>query len=182
MAPAFDVLLVLLIALAVLGVAYVVHRLVLGGAELRKLSGKMLVTCPETHKTVAVKVATAKAAWAEIAGKQHVELSNCTRWPERQDCDQACLSELLSDPEKHSVWMICLEMVSGENLFLLRASHFRVEPFGPQPRRDQFRGKDYRVEPTAAGRAPRATRLGSPSLLELHDHRIISQGASGTGD
>ncbi|HXZ31496.1 MAG TPA: hypothetical protein VEH30_04395 [Terriglobales bacterium] len=117
MAPVFDVLLVLVIALAVLGVAYAVHRLVLGGAQVRKLSGKMLVTCPETHKTVAVKVATGRAALAAIAGKEHVELNNCSRWPERQDCDQACLGELLADPEKHSVWAIASKWYQGKTCF-----------------------------------------------------------------
>lgn len=117
MAPVFDVLMVLIIALAVLGLAYVAHRLVVGGAELRKLSGKKLVTCPETHKTVAVKVATGRAALAAIAGKERLELSNCSRWPERQDCDQACLGELLADPEKHTVWTIASRWYQGKTCF-----------------------------------------------------------------
>lgn len=117
MAPALDVLIVLVIALAALGVAYVIHRLVLGGGELRKLSGKMLVTCPETHKTVAVKVATGRAAVAAIAGKEHVELSQCSRWPEREGCDQACLGELLADPESHSVWTIASKWYQGKTCF-----------------------------------------------------------------
>jgi hypothetical protein len=117
MAPALDVLIVLVIALAALGVAYVIHRLVLGGAELRKLSGKMLVTCPETHKPAAVKVATGRAAVAAIAGKEHVELSQCSRWPEREGCDQACLSELMADPESHSVWTIASKWYQGKTCF-----------------------------------------------------------------
>jgi hypothetical protein len=117
MAPAFDILIVLLAALALLGIAYAVHRALVGGAEFRKLSGKMLVTCPETKETVAVKVATGKAALAAITGKAHVELSKCTRWPERADCDQACLSDLLADPEKHSVWSIASKWYQGKSCF-----------------------------------------------------------------
>jgi hypothetical protein len=117
MAPAFDILIVLLIAIAALGVAYVIHRLVIGGRELRKFSGKMLVTCPETHQTAAVKVATGQAALAAIAGKEHVELSECSRWPEREGCDQACLGELTADPESHSVWAIASKWYLGKTCF-----------------------------------------------------------------
>jgi hypothetical protein len=117
MAPALDILLVLMMALAVLGVAYVVHRLAFAGAEMRKLSGKMLVTCPETHKAAVVKVAMGRAALAAIAGKEGVQLSACTRWPEREGCDQACLAELLADPEKHSVWTIAAKWYQGKTCF-----------------------------------------------------------------
>jgi len=115
MTPEFEVLALLAVALLVIVAAYVVHRLVLGGRELRKFSGKMLVTCPETHKTVAVKVASGRAALGAAVGKEHVELSQCTRWPERQDCDQACLSELEANPEEHSVWNIVANWYEGKN-------------------------------------------------------------------
>jgi hypothetical protein len=114
MAPAFDVLIVLIIALVAVGVAYLIHRLVIGGVELRKLSGKMLVTCPETQKTAAVKVATARAAVAAITGKQHLELNQCSRWPERAGCDQACLAELTADPESHSAWTLASKWYEGK--------------------------------------------------------------------
>ncbi len=114
MAPALDILAFLVIALLAVACAYVIHRLVLGSREIRKLSGKLLVTCPETHKTVAVKVATGKAAFAAIGGKQHLELNQCTRWPERQDCDQACLAELKTNPEDHRVWKLASEWYRGK--------------------------------------------------------------------
>ncbi|HZP64357.1 MAG TPA: hypothetical protein VFB28_13155 [Terriglobales bacterium] len=117
MTPAFDVLIISLLAVAALGVAYVIHRFVLGGSELRKLSGKMLVTCPETHKPAAVKVATGRAAMAAITGKEHIELSRCSRWPEREGCDQACLQELKADPENHAVWTIVSKWYQGKNCF-----------------------------------------------------------------
>ncbi|MGA8150047.1 MAG: hypothetical protein WB952_03800 [Terriglobales bacterium] len=102
------------------GVAYLFHRLFLGGREFRKFSGKMLVTCPETHQTVAVKVAAARAALAVTAGRERVELSQCTRWPERKDCDQACLSELEANPEKHSVWNIVCKWYEGKSCVYCR--------------------------------------------------------------
>jgi hypothetical protein len=141
MAHAFDVLLVLLLALTCLGIAYLVHRFVLGGGELRKLSGKMLVTCPETHQTVAVKVATGKAAMAAIAGKEHIELSHCTRWPERANCDQACLSELLADPEKHSVWRIVSKWYEGKTCFYCGRPISELSHLDHSPGLISFEGK-----------------------------------------
>lgn len=114
MTPVFDVLVILIIAFVALAAAYLIHRLVMGGHEVRKFSGKMLVTCPETHKTAAVKVATARAALAAMAGKQDVELSECSRWPERGPCDQPCLDQLLADPEAHSVWRLASKWYEGK--------------------------------------------------------------------
>jgi hypothetical protein len=113
MTPVFDVLFILIIALVALAAAYLIHRLVTGGREIRKFSGKMLVTCPETHETAAVKVATGRAALAAMAGKQHVELSQCSRWPERGPCDEPCLEQLMADPEGHSVWALVSKWYQG---------------------------------------------------------------------
>ena len=103
-----------LIAVLVIAAAYLVHRLLVGGHEFRKFFGKMLVTCPETHETVAVKVASWRAALAATVGKEHVGLSQCTRWPEREDCDQACLCELEAAPQEHKVWNIAAQWYKGK--------------------------------------------------------------------
>jgi len=162
MAPALDVLLVLLAALAVLAVAYVVHRLLLSGAVLRRLSGKMLVTCPETHKTVAVRVATGKAALGAIAGKQHVELRNCTRWPERQDCDQACLNELLADPEKHSVWTIASKWYEGKACFYCGRPITELSHLDHSPGLISFDGKIIEWNQLRAEELPEQLASGRP--------------------
>lgn len=120
MTPELALLAMLAVALLLIVAAYAVHRLLIGGRELRKFSGKMLVTCPETQKTVVVKVASSRAALAATAGKEHVELSQCTRWPERQDCDQACLTELEADPEKHRVWNIVAQWYQGKSCIYCR--------------------------------------------------------------
>lgn len=44
-----------------------------------------IVTCPETSEAAAV------------TGTRR--LTSCTRWPERQDCDQACLPQIASAPD-----------------------------------------------------------------------------------
>jgi len=106
-----------LLAFFVIVVAYLIHRLSVGGHEIRSLFGPKLVTCPETHEPVAVKVALGRAAVAAIAGKERIELCQCSRWPERADCDQACLPELKENPEEHGVWTIAAHWYEGKKCF-----------------------------------------------------------------
>jgi hypothetical protein len=115
MVPVIDVLIFLTVALAAIAAVYFFRRIVVGGRELVKLSGNMLVTCPETRKPAAVKVASGRAAAAAVVGRQHVELKSCSRWPQRDDCDQACLGELILDPASHAVWMIAAKWYQGKS-------------------------------------------------------------------
>ena len=61
--------------------------------------GKMLLTCPETRKPAAVRIAAIDAARSSLSGHPEVHLRDCSRWPERKDCGQECLSQLGADPQ-----------------------------------------------------------------------------------
>jgi len=113
MTPQFYALTAFLALVAI----YIVFRISLSGRTLRHFFGKMLVTCPETQETVSVKVAAGRAAAAALVGEEHVELSRCTRWPERKDCDQACLSEIKTDPRSHLVWTIATQWYEGKTCY-----------------------------------------------------------------
>jgi hypothetical protein len=72
--------------------------------------GKSLVTCPETRKPVAVRVDAGKAALEALKGRPvHLGLEQCTRWPDRKNCGQECLSQIENDPERCRVWSIVQE-------------------------------------------------------------------------
>lgn len=49
--------------------------------------GKRLITCPETHATAAIDI------------NLFQRMTDCTRWPEKAGCDQACLSQVYAAPE-----------------------------------------------------------------------------------
>ncbi|NIR47741.1 hypothetical protein GWO43_04720 [candidate division KSB1 bacterium] len=68
--------------------------------------GKMLVTCPETNKPAGVEVDAGHAAIMSAMGEEDLHLKACTRWPEREDCGQECLSQIESSPENCLVRMI----------------------------------------------------------------------------
>lgn len=53
------------------------------------------VTCPETHRQVAVTIDAKHAALTRLRGTPEFRLSDCTRWPARAKCRQECLPEAL---------------------------------------------------------------------------------------
>lgn len=64
-----------------------------------KLSGTRVLVCPETNAPVGAELEVGKAAFAVALGQEPLlHLSDCTRWPERAGCDQACLHQLDGAP------------------------------------------------------------------------------------
>jgi hypothetical protein len=97
---------------AALAVTIVALRAIASSRFYLKFRGKRLVTCPETHQTAVVEV-DAKGLAKEIAlggatvPQSHLaqtrvglRLSECSRWPERQDCPQDCLHQIEAAPEQ----------------------------------------------------------------------------------
>lgn len=104
----------LLIALLVIAGAFLIRRFRIGFHQLRKYWGKMLVTCPENQKTAAVDVAKGEVAVSAMLGHPHLELSSCTRWPEKEDCAQDCLSQIEQDSEGHRWWTVASRWFAGK--------------------------------------------------------------------
>jgi hypothetical protein len=104
----------LLIALVVVAIVYLIHQAEVAVRQYLKFRGKMLVTCPETKKSAAVEMAAGRAAMAALVNRRHLELSDCSRWPERKDCGQDCLCEVEADPKSHRVWEIASGWYAGK--------------------------------------------------------------------
>lgn len=67
----------------------------------KQFSGSRVVICPENQRQVAVSIDALHAAATGIQGRSDLRLQDCTRWPERSKCDQACLPQALrADPYK----------------------------------------------------------------------------------
>lgn len=82
-------------------VAIIVLLLVAGTALLtwyttwRHYRGVRVITCPETGSQEAVEIDAARAANAAVVqGWEDVGLRDCSRWPERSQCDQACRPQI----------------------------------------------------------------------------------------
>jgi len=83
-------------ALVVIAVATFVVRFSVAWFQLR---GTRVLVCPETNAPVGAELELGKAAFAVALGQEPMlHLSDCTRWPEKAGCDQACLRQLDGAP------------------------------------------------------------------------------------
>jgi hypothetical protein len=76
--------------------------------------GKRIVSCPETHHAAAVRVAAGEAALEAAVGEPKFHISQCSRWPERQDCPQDCLAQIEEAPKACLVWTIVTQWYQGK--------------------------------------------------------------------
>lgn len=81
-----------LLALAVILLAGVaVWRL---GSTWWKYRGQRVITCPENQRPAGVVVDATHAAASLFGKAPELQLSECSRWPEKAGCGQECLSEV----------------------------------------------------------------------------------------
>ncbi len=80
-----------------------------------KFRGKRIVSCPETHQAAAVRVAAGDTALGAILGREHLKLSECSRWPEREVCGQECLQQIAEAPKACLVSTIVQQWYQGQN-------------------------------------------------------------------
>jgi len=96
---------VMLIAMVV---ATYAARLLWGYLRMR---GARIVVCPETREPAVVSVDPGHLAVTATLGSPDVLLDRCSRWPEREGCNQACVSQIAAEPratlasERVRAWM-----------------------------------------------------------------------------
>lgn len=103
-----------LLTLLVVAAVFVVVELSRALRTYLKFRGKMLVSCPETHRPAAVRVAAAKAAIQTTFANAELRLSECSRWPERQACGQECLQQIEEAPKACLVRTIINRWYQGQ--------------------------------------------------------------------
>jgi len=105
----------LLIATLVLAAGVLMVGCIIGVRTYLRYRGKMLVTCPETGKPAAVKVDATHAVRESVLGHKRIRLEECSRWPERKNCGQECLSQIEADPENCLVWTTVAKWYEGQS-------------------------------------------------------------------
>ncbi|HET7213108.1 MAG TPA: hypothetical protein VJW77_07035 [Terriglobia bacterium] len=88
---------ILTVTVAVVAI-YLFYRLYGSALTYFRFRGERLVTCPETHTTAAVELDAKEAARTSLTQKPRMQLSGCSRWPQRKDCGQECLGEIERSP------------------------------------------------------------------------------------
>jgi hypothetical protein len=64
-----------------------------------RFRGPRVVVCPETVTPEAVEVSAVRAAWTAARADTQFRLTSCSRWPERADCSQRCLTQIEEAPD-----------------------------------------------------------------------------------
>lgn len=108
---------VLIWGAVVLSALLVLLVIVLGRAYL-KYRGDRVITCPENRRPAGVVVDTGYAVLTTLEGKTDLRLKSCSRWPERQDCGQACLQQIEGAPEDCLVRHILTQWYEGKKCAL----------------------------------------------------------------
>lgn len=86
------------VLLWILGLGVVAVAAVFAVVRWRRTADVRVVRCPETGEKQAVVVDPAHAL-THAMRDDAMRLKSCSRWPERQDCDQPCLEQIANAPD-----------------------------------------------------------------------------------
>ena len=159
-------LLVALLALFV--VVYGAFRLSRGVRAYLKFRGKRLVTCPETQRPAAVEVDSKHTALEAVVGEPHLRLSECSRWPERQDCGQQCLKQIELAPEDCLVKTIMTQWYVGKTCAYCGKVIHEVEWLGHKPGLMNPEHKTVYWDAVTAEKLPEVFSTHAPVCWDCH--------------
>ncbi len=126
-------------------------------SEFRKYRGQRVITCPETNDGAAVFI---DALHAAASGE--LRLSDCSRWPERAGCDQACLSQIASAPADCLVQSIVTSWYAGKKCVCCGRPIGKVVWHEAPPAVRMPDGKSCEWKDIAPQDLPRIFRTGQP--------------------
>ncbi len=115
-----------------LGIVLVVYAGIAVRAYVR-MRGKRIVVCPETNQPAAVQVDAAHAAVSALWEKADVQLSGCSRWPERHDCNQACTTQIRASPEDTLVVTMLKRWYAGKSCAICKRAIAPLQRMEPKP-------------------------------------------------
>lgn len=102
---------------AVFGVcAFLLVWLAIRGYRLYRTAHVLI--CPETRASVAIHLHVARAAATSVTGNADLRVRTCSRWPEKRDCGQECLSQIKAAPGACSVRSILARSYRGAHCAL----------------------------------------------------------------
>jgi len=118
-------------ALILLGlVAWVLWR---AARAYWKLHGRRVVTCPETGQPAAVDLAMWHIALTAAFSEPTLRLRDCSRWRQRERCNQPCLGEILAAAEECLVLTILSKWYRGKTCICCGRPAGRISRWGRNP-------------------------------------------------
>lgn len=98
-----------------------------------KLHGRRIVTCPETGRPAAVDLAMRRVASTAAFRKPTLHLRDCSRWCEREPCNQPCLRQIEAAPEEFLVLTILSKWYQDKTCICCGRSLGRLARWGHKP-------------------------------------------------
>lgn len=74
-----------------------------------RFRGTRLILCPENSRLAAVELASWQISVAGLLGKALPRVRNCSRWPARAGCDEACVKQIGQAPAATRIETIVTE-------------------------------------------------------------------------
>lgn len=102
----------------ILGVAVVLVAAFAVARFWRRTTAPRLITCPENNSYQTVGIDASHRLGQFVRGKEGMQLCDCTRWPERQDCGQSCLEQIASAPDGCRVRALLDGFYAGQSCVL----------------------------------------------------------------
>ena len=121
-------ILLILATIGLVGVYFSVMAL----RNYRKFRGERVIICPETKRPAAVDLDLGHVALTGLGGVPDLRLSDCSRWPEREDCGQECLRQIEQAPENCLVRNLVVKWCSGKTCAVCGHDLGSVESWGKQ--------------------------------------------------
>jgi hypothetical protein len=69
-----------------------------GVRAYRSCGGLRQINCPDNMEEAIVRLQASRAMVKALVGIDDLRIRSCSRWPEKQGCDQACLGQLATSP------------------------------------------------------------------------------------
>jgi hypothetical protein len=102
------------------------------GGALMIYRGIRVITCPETAQPAAVGLAAWPVAVSAVL-RTPLRIRECSLWPERRECDQACVQEIQATPAESLVTTILARSWQDKSCICCGAPLKKVRPGRHQP-------------------------------------------------
>jgi hypothetical protein len=136
--------------------------------------GPRVITCPENGCRAEVEVSAWNSGLAAAFGESRHRLAACSRWPEMEGCDQACVSEIEATPGGCLVRSIVADWYRGRNCAYCGRA---IPETHAGDRRPGFRSADGRtlavaeVEPVRLGEVLPTAQAVCPNCYDAMSFR-----------
>jgi hypothetical protein len=119
--------------IAILMALVVVVYATLAIAAYIRMRGTRIVTCPETKQPAAVTVDATHSALSGVFTPADVQISSCSRWPARPECNQACAREIVQQPNRTSAFQLMAQWYAGKQCAICKRDMPPLKHFAPEP-------------------------------------------------